>query len=513
MKKIFYMLSIALLGVTACNTEKDMPEPMAGNGKVTYVMGINVPGMGVKTRGVMDTQPIIDNIYVAVFGDAGYLNDYTKAEPCNADGSAKTDFSGIENDVLFYYKVTLTASSSKKYVHIIANGPEKMDFGYDEQIMPNLTTDAGDGAYWTMFELPHGTSVKDEDGYDVVTDEAKAAFSNLKLIRNFAKVEVKLNSSVDNFELEGYKVFYTPAKGRIVTWKEDYQAGTTSDVHMDGYYTPYISGNAGGPMSFLDLQNEGYVPSLATGATIDMTAPAAGTYVDTPQFVFERERNAGENRPFVIVKGKFENNPSSYYRLDFTDKDGHYMPLLRNFLYSITIDAVVKNGVANPADAQPSNANVSMLVQDMTDLADGKSRIYVQYLDKTFVYSEATPIKFKYVYLPDATQTASATTIQHATFKILTADELAEAGKPANTEDPAFTPVKTVNPEDGTPDNTWGSSWNASEGWQEVELMIAASGDKEKMTTFRLTGTTENGDKLFREGDKVMQIRNNSSAT
>ena len=493
MKKILYMLSIALLGATACNTVKDMPEPMVGNGKVTYVMGINVPGIGVNTRGAMDTQPVIDNIYVAVFGNEGYLNDYAKAEPCNADGSAKTNFSGVQNDQLFYYKVTLTASSSKKYVHVIANGPTKLDFGYDEQLIPNMTTNAGEGAYWTMFELPNGTSEKDSAGHDVVTDDAKAAFSNLKLIRNFAKVEV--TNTASNFEMEGYKVFNTPAQGRIVTWKENYQAGTTADPHMDGYYTPYIGGKTGTPMTFLQLQNAGYTPTLATGASLDMSAPTAGgTYENTEQFVFERERTNADNRPYVIVKGKYNgSSTSTFYRLDFTDKDGAYQPIFRNFLYSITINTVVKNGVANPADAQPSNANVSALLetQSLTDLADGTSRILVQYLDKTFIFDEETTVKFQYLYQPDATQAASATTVEHATFQILSDEDLEAAGKPANTSDPAFAPV--------TSNDTWGSVWNDDDKWQEVELKIAASGDEEKRTTFRLTGTTDEGIKLFRD--------------
>ena len=84
MKKILYILSIALLGATACSVqEMDQLESKNENGKVTYIMGLQFPEVLVATRGAMDTDPIIDNVYVAVFGDKGYLNDYAKAEPCN----------------------------------------------------------------------------------------------------------------------------------------------------------------------------------------------------------------------------------------------------------------------------------------------------------------------------------------------------------------------------------------------------------------------------------------------
>lgn len=501
MKKILYILSIALLGATACSVQDmDQLEPKNENGKVTYIMGLQFPEVLVATRGAMDTDPIIDNVYVAVFGDKGYLNDYAKAEPCDASGNTVTGFTNIQNGVLFYYKVSLTASSSQKYVHVIANGPEKLDFAYDKDIMPNLTTDAGNGAYWTMFSLPNGTSVKDENGYDVVTDEAKAAFSKIKLIRNFAKVTV--TNTASNFVLEGYKVFNTPDKGRIVTWKEDYNS---ADERLKGYYTPYVGAKdnpltadvdeSTAPMTFLALQNAGYTPSLANGAAIDPTAPTKSmTYPLTDQFVFERVKTNGANRPYVLLKGKYNgSSTSTYYRLDFTDKDGTYIPIFRNFKYDITITKVPKAGYLEPADAveHPSNANVSALLttQSLTDLADGTSRILVQYLDQTFM--DAQDVKFQYLYLRDATQAISQTSVTPATFKILTNTELAEIGKPENTTVPAFTVESTAD--------DWGTTWNSEDKWQEVTLKIAAADNTEKRTTFRLTGQTAQGDKLFRD--------------
>ncbi len=62
--------------------------------------------------------------------------------------------------------------------------------------------------------------------------------------------------------------------------------------------------------------------------------------------------------------------------------------------------------------------------------------------------------------------------------------------KPHNTTDPAFTATSASS-------TTWGSSFN--DGWQEVELQIAAQGTTEKRTTFRITGETDQHDKLFRD--------------
>lgn len=508
MKKILTILSIALLGAVSC-TQHEPLAPGQQDGTVTFVMGLELPEAAVATRGAMATDPVIDNLYVAVFGGEGYINDYVKAVPCDASGTEKTSFAGIQDGELFYYKVTLLATSSARTVHVIANGPSKIDFyTYDYDVMPNLTTNAGEGAYWTMFSLPNGTSVKNSAGYDVPSPAAQAAFSKLKLIRNFAKVEVTSSVAESNFKLEGYKVFNTPDKGRIVTWMEGYNS---DNQRLAGYYTPYVGAKddprttdvdeSTAPMTFAALKTANYTPTLAEGASLDLTAPTATeTYANVPQFVFERTGTNAANRPYIIVKGKYNgSSTSTFYRLDFTDKDGNYIPIFRNFKYSITINKVPKAGVADPAEAQPSNANVSAMLStaSLTDLADGTSRILVQYLDKTFM--TAGDVKFQYLYMQDATKTITEANATKAKFRIMTNTELAEIAvdedgntMPLNTDDAAFT-VGSY-PTDGTSD--WGSSWNS--GWHEVTLTIAAPGTSEKRTTFCVEGQTTDGDKLYR---------------
>ena len=508
MKKILYILSIALLGATAC-TLHEQPEFSQQDGTVTFVMGLEFPEATVSTRGAMATNPVIDNIYVAVFGGEGYINDYVKAVPCDSNGNDKASYGDLQNGVLFYYKVTLLATSSARTVHVIANGPNKIDFyTYDYEVMPNLTTNAGEGAYWTMFSLPHGTSIKDPvTGYDKASPEAENAFRNLKLIRNFAMVSV--TESADNFVLEGYKVFNTPDKGRIVTWKPNYKPVTDKDsLRWKGFYLPYVgdkddpstdADESTAPMTFNELVQAGYSPTLVDGAIIDQTAPTASeTYVNAPQFIFERQKTNAANRPYIIIKGKFNNSSTStFYRLDFTDKDGNYIPIFRNFKYEINISSVAKAGVANPAEAQPSNANVSALLTtaNLTDLADGTSRILVQYLDKTFL--DSGDIQFQYLYMPDASQPIAVGNVAEAKFRILTDTELAEEGKLPNTAEPAFTPKNGTA--STTAFNSWGTTWNSTNKWQEVTLTIAAIGSQEKRTTFRIEGQTADGDKLYRD--------------
>jgi len=534
MKKILYIFLIALLGATACNLHEQTLNSAGPDGTVTFVMGLEFPEGFVATRAAMGTDPIIDDIHVAVFGGEGYINDYVQAVPCDINGKEQASYGNlvdgqlkVQNGVKFYYKVTLLATTSARTVHVIANGPRKINYNtYDYDVMPNLTTDAGQGAYWTMFSLPNGTSIKDPaTGYDIPSPAAENAFRNLKLIRNFAKVTV--TNSASNFELEGYKVFNTPAKGRIVTWKADYIINETDkdgepvideetgqpkvNRRLTGYYTPYVGAKddpsttdvdeSTAPMTFTELRNAKYTPTQPEGVSIDSSEPTTSMeYRNEPQFVFEREITNGANRPYIILKGKFDGSQTStYYRLDFTDKNGNYIPIFRNFRYDINIGSVAKAGVADPKTAQPSNANVSALISahSLTDLADGTSRIMVQKLDYTFI--TAGPTKFPYIYMKDARKPIAEANVSKASFRILTNDELKEIKidednntMPLNTDLPAFTTTYADNTD-------WGSTWNSSSKWYEVILNIAEPGNEEKRTTFRLTGTTADGDLLYRD--------------
>ncbi|MBR3074430.1 MAG: hypothetical protein IKH11_01565, partial [Bacteroidales bacterium] len=85
-------------------------------------------------------------------------------------------------------------------------------------------------------------------------------------------------------------------------------------------------------------------------------------------------------------------------------------------------------------------------------------------------------------------------------FRILTNQELQEEGKEPNTDDPAFTSTGTT-------------TWNSTDKWQEITLTIAAVGDDEKRTTFRIEGQTADGDKLYRDVTIHVLAKQNFSAT
>ena len=243
-----------------------------------------------------------------------------------------------------------------------------------------------------------------------------------------------------------------------------------------------------------DLQNvypNGFVPE---GVGYDTAKPAAGNdYDSNPKYVYERP-GGQENGPYIIIKGKFgvpgvdeDDKPitvfdddDTYYRLDFVNRDGDYLPLYRNFEYEIVLTSVAKRGPTSPVDLKASNSNVSSLTEteNLSDIADGVSRLYVMWLDRTYMSSQEN-VSFKYQYLPDASKENESAA---ATISVI-----------SNSEDGAAI----------TPGNDWSSGGvKGDDNWYTITYTVNApntgEGAKEKVTTFRVSGKTTDGQKLYR---------------
>ncbi|MBQ8069400.1 MAG: hypothetical protein IJ202_00930 [Bacteroidales bacterium] len=469
MKKYIYILTAFLLGTVSCSVDgPSAPEQKENDGKVTLMMKVTLPEPIEVTKGAMADQPIIDNLYVAVFGGEGYLNDYTRAVRCNADGTGLSqDWSGITNGSEFYFKVTLTATQSLRHLHIIANGPEQLDFNtYENELMQHLITTGTKGAYWQYFDLPNGTVKADGEN---PSDELKAAFDNIKLIRNFAKINVTLDTEkVKNFRLTGFRVYNTTTAGSIAIWDgSKYMSNYNSYTTVSDLYSVY-------PNGFIPIE-----------AGYDQTAPSTTQSFDTnPKYVYERPKGTSDNGPYIIIKGRFKeegkedfDTEDTYYRIDFVDRDGVYLPLYRNFAYNITLTSVAKRGVADPSAALASNSNVSSLkeAESLSDIADGVSRLHVLWLDKTYMSTQDN-VAFRYQYIVDV----ATNTHKKAEFSTPTGNAITVVG------------------------NNWATGGGDldSEGWGTVYFDVAApeTGEnaKEKVSTFTVTGKTADGQKLYR---------------
>jgi len=448
MKKAVYILSTLLLTLVSCNKAelegldtKKAPE----SGLVEVTMKLTVPTelTAVTKANNRDVTPHIDHIRVAVFGTSGYPQAYALAEPVSGKNQPSAKYAYVNNSV-FYFKVLLPVYEGEAHVHIIANGDENIQFVdmTEDKLMTTMKTAGDVGAYWARVVMPDGIlTIKDEngimqtntDGNFIPSAETAHLFEDLVLVRNFA--QVTLDNEAGNFRVDSWTLVNTPQYGSVapVSGWEDVldKDGAPVDADEDGNtdqkavyvenYKDYVYNVKTGKMVLAELDENGYVmdPILATyngymvpgsdGIVTDIPDESSWTK-GTQAFVYERIDPQKVKPTCILLKGYYNGETTAtYYRIDLMDEDlGGYFPLYRNYNYQITISEVGNRGAADAATAmlRDSGGNVSMTAeaQTLTDISDGKSRLYVEYVDKTFATGTSAKEKSFWVYyIPDLT--------------------------------------------------------------------------------------------------------------
>ncbi len=507
MKKIIYTLMAVALTAVSCSRSEFSPVPEeVKDGKVTFIMKATLPEPIIATKGnTMADDPNIDDIHVAVFGGEGYLNDYTLAIPVDENNNIlTTGYAGLKNGKTFYFRVTLNATTSKCSVHIIANGPEQLDFQTKvADIMLNLTTSGTKGGYWDFFDLPNGNAEFNSAGVYVANSDATNKFNTVTLIRNFARFNVV--EELENFELQGFNVYRTPSAGFYSIWNGvDYAKDKdgnitdvpqfTSDYHT---YVLYADSSVEGYDANKDIMKKYPTPYINNNVTIsDETPDAADDNINTAtKYIYERSAGSPEDKsqPYLIIKGiykerdgvdeqgnpKWKTYPSTFYRIDLTNDDAVYFPIYRNFDYTIKLTSVSKLGVNDPSKAIASNGNVSATIgASMTDVSNGASRLLVLYTEKTFVKKsdpQGPGEEFSFAFIPDVINDPDT------------------YGKTVTLSNPAGDAIVST-----------GANWTAERSTSDWSSAYFYLGDPDetgnlKTSTFQVTGIGVNGKKLYRK--------------
>ena len=467
MKKLYTIVTLlALAAVVSCN-KKESPITNEIPGTVTFEMDVRIPEAVVTTRANAASDPLIDHIYVATFGSNQYLNEYVKAIP--VDGGYAT----TNSPDTYKMKVTLLATTSERHIHIIANGPESLDYNTkdtDFMLQMSTTYDSSDvpqGAYWQYFHLQDGTAVLDDNGNWEASEAATNALKNIVLVRNFARVRV--TNLTDNFVLSGFHVFRTENAGSIAMPTSD-KCG--QDFVNTRSYTTIPSGR--NPIDYIaSLDYKGFTPEGVTlhdeTATPDVTWLSGGSY----QFVYESVKDISTGKePFIILQGhlKSEGNVTKYYKMELIDADGNDFPILRNLDYSITIVSVADEiiGADDPAKARTCNGSISTSVRsELSQLSDGYSSLAVLYTDKSYVNGESAskPVTFMYKYDPKI-EDGSSVTIETVRYE--------GAGHAI----------------DGAAGSNWYTVSEGTGGWMNVTFNVLPSStyNKEAVSVFKITG-------------------------
>ena len=396
MKRLLHMLiaSAAVLLASCVREEapsvttKDRPVEHEGEEVMVY-FGVEQRDPVTRTLG---ENPDIQSLHVAVFGSSGYLKEYKLAEPVNGYVSAE----GASNKK--GYRVSLSITSSRVRVHLIANGPESLDFDYESVVMSKLTCSSGSGAYWQRILLDHGiyadteapgyydtppTLVIDPD-FDLDTDGVTHKMALIPLIRNYAKIIAVADPVAEsNFTINSFAVVNVPDKGSIAPYNP------ANGEFMMNYHT----------YPTLNALSAVYPGNLPAETTIDKSYPSETDFanltngvVGTGGAVYMYERPVPvSDATILIVYGTYTdpdtgNQFPGYYKIDMMD-GGSYLPILRNFRYQINIKKVNRKGKStvigaiNGAGSADISADVSTASQ--TGISDGKSAISVSFTELT----------------------------------------------------------------------------------------------------------------------------------
>ena len=409
MKRTAYLLAI-ILAVTACNVNGPLViDDEKPSEQIEVVVGISVPSNNPMTK-AMDSIPGtgIRNLYAAVFDDAGYLCQYVKAE-C-ADGypyynSPETDANAKP------YKLIFDVSKTKpRIVHFIANGPANVSFGTEESVIASMIAhkvptgdEIGPDVYWQRVILPEGINFDpslDEDGNRQLILSSADSLRNVGLVRNFAQFHIK--SVASNFELVEAKILMAPDVSYVAPYNK------TAGRFIQDYALHSVS----------ELLSVGYIGSAPATARVlaDFSNPTrADDEGMISEFMFEREKPTSAPA-CVIVGGKYNHSSEvTYYKVNLKDTEtDDYYPIMRNFNYFVTVNAVGAAGKATMQEAYDTSGSgdisTTFEFSDLASVSNGISQIQVQYTDKVVVNSGSFGLKYKFI--PDvnaATETVDNT--------------------------------------------------------------------------------------------------------
>ena len=387
---------LAVLLPLSCTKEaepevsKDKPAVDYEGREVTVYFGVQAPEPATKAMG---ENPEINSLHVAVFGSSGYLKEYKRAEP--VDGYVSVEGEANKKG----YKVNLSITTSRIRVHLIANGPESLDFDYEANVMAKLASTGGQDAYWQRILLDNGiyadteaegyydtppTLVIDPD-FDLDTDGVTHKMALIPLIRNFAKITVVAKPKAEsNFVVNSFAVVNVPDRGSIAPYNP---LNGEFIMNYEEYPTlPDISAVYPGNMPSSTTIDKHY-PSESDFDNLTNGAVAASGAV----YMYERPVPT-QDATILVVKGTYTDPDTGtdhvgYYKIDMME-GGEYLPILRNFRYEINIQKVNRKGkttvagAINGAGSADISADISTASQ--VNISDGKSAISVEYTEKTW---------------------------------------------------------------------------------------------------------------------------------
>ncbi|MDE7347142.1 MAG: hypothetical protein K2N48_10455 [Muribaculaceae bacterium] len=440
MKYLHYTL-ICLLGLILGGCSDTFESTlMEGNAKVVgdkviLSASFDVPGFKeVTTRGFTDAPTLNDlNLYIIEFVDNG-------SPLTNTLSAVYRPSKEMVEGTLVKYDVTINKTDQPRILHFLALADENLQIpnGVEGSVMPGLTSEKSQDAYWRRLVFPTGYCVREtydgnkerwvinQDLKDKLVGDETSGPKNIKLVRNFSKITVGIDqnatfgdANTTGFTLEGFLVVNTPLKGTMVPYSS---TGRDFPEFLDeaGNTLPYqtvfqnYKGISPANTTLGNQVTSEDAPEIPVQTLTTYTTNENGTTKTwnclASQYMYERPFSS-MSRTYVIVRGKYHNrvtNPSdasSYYKLDLGANDANgifrYFGLLRNFNFFIRITGIATSGYATAQAAAEgtvyNNISFDIDTDNLLNLSDGTDIIRVN-MTTAVITDNDSIIEFRYAY-------------------------------------------------------------------------------------------------------------------
>lgn len=352
---LFQLLLLLAVTTTSCTKETVPDEPLAA-GTIGVHFTLKLPGATspgstrTTTRTTTPYENTISDIHILIFNHAAAgTGTFIGLAPHSAL-SDKGD-----NTVTCQAELPINATVD---IVVLANlpatlNPEDADLSTIGTTKANFIAWFEDRCETTPWDMTRAIPLWGEVTKTLTRDHNNSELP-ISLVRSLARIDVKLKSGIDDFIIETIRLYNPSQNGQIIPDPSNWDAGeekVTAPSVSKGGYNPYT--DAAGYLYTLDTPGTAYEGQIYTPEAPAGSAPLSVGWT---------------KNTCLIIGGYFgKDNVAtpqnlSYYRVDFTDASGTYLPLLRNHKYVVTIDKVYHHGQDSPEAAlaaHPVNAMFS----------------------------------------------------------------------------------------------------------------------------------------------------------
>lgn len=304
---------IASLALFACQDEFEV-EKTVKPGKTTLQISVNIPEYRIATRAASFENNLSD-VWLLTFDSNGLFIGRVQATDLN---SGETDGIGSGS-----FKAEVPEETG--IVHVVANYDNWSSFDDnssmqkdEKEVMPSLY--GNKMVFWGRSEV-------------------SSASLSVTLFRNQAKVTVQNEAS--NFTVTGYALGQIASTGTVVPFIPDMSPN------------PFI------------IQDD--ITTLPPG-TLAKTSQSDADCNMEAKYMFENP-NYFNDQSYIIIKGRLDNGPELYYKIQFLDINKKPYTIVRNFEYKVTIKSFSDkaNGSTTFADAKNSEVSNNIYAEIFKD--------------------------------------------------------------------------------------------------------------------------------------------------